>query len=192
MSRTLIVTCSLTPVKIREFKRMKVVRPEWLLGSVDVGYLLPWKNYIYVRKEGIEGTQGANTSQINFVGKPSDPSTALSTEFDQTGTVSVPDPFKPLPAVLQSKKPKHVQGPLYTIHPRTKADAAWCGAHLALSYFLMEKEGRAIDDDDMHCNFDYFFVPLAWSAARKSREKLWSIIRKARRMVLLALVKLMV
>ena len=67
MSRTHIVTCSLTPVKIHEFKCMRVVCPEWLLESVNVGYLLPRKNYIYFRKEGIESTQGANTSQINLL-----------------------------------------------------------------------------------------------------------------------------
>ena len=75
MTRTHIVTCSLTPAKIREFKHMKVVRPEWLLESVNVGYpsLLPWKFYIYVRKELTESTQGAKTGQISLVGPPSDP-----------------------------------------------------------------------------------------------------------------------
>ena len=104
---------------------MKVVRPEWLLESVNVGYLLPWKNYIYVRKELTESTQGAKTSQISLVGPLSDAVAApLTTDFNQTGTVSVPDSSKSLSAVLQSKKPDHVQDPLYTTDPRTKADAA--------------------------------------------------------------------
>ena len=104
---------------------MKVVRPEWLLESVNVGYLLPWKNYIYVRKELTESTQGAKTSQISLVGQLSDPGDALTTEFNhQTRNVSVPNPSKALSAVLQSKKPDHVQDPLYTTDPRTKADAA--------------------------------------------------------------------
>jgi DNA repair protein REV1 len=124
MSRTHIVTCSLTPAKIREFKRMKVVRPEWLLESVNVGYLLPWKNYIYVRKELIESTQGAKTGQMSLVGQPSEPGAALSTEFNQSGTVSAPGPSKALSAVLQSKKPEHVQDPLCTTDPSTNADAA--------------------------------------------------------------------
>ena len=73
---------------------MKVVRPEWLVESVNVGYLLPWNFYIYVRKEGIESTQEANTGQISYVGQPSEPGATLSTEFNQTGTVSVPDCFQ--------------------------------------------------------------------------------------------------
>ena len=102
---------------------MKVVRPEWLLESVNVGYLLPWKNYIYVRKELTESTQGAKTGQMCLVGQTSEPGTALSTELNQTA-VSVPDPSKVLSAVLLSKRPEDVQDPLYTTDPRTKADAA--------------------------------------------------------------------
>lgn len=104
---------------------MKVVRPEWLLESVDIGYLLPWKNYIYVRKELTESTQGAKTGQLSLVGPPSDPDPAsLTTESNKTGTASVLNPSKALSAFLQSKKPDHVQDPLYTTDPRTKADAA--------------------------------------------------------------------
>ena len=103
---------------------MKVVRPEWLLESVNVGYLLPWKNYIYIRKELTESIQGAKTSQIGLIGQPSESGATLSTEFNQTGKVSAPDPPKVLSAVLQSKKPDHIQDPLYTTDPRTKADAA--------------------------------------------------------------------
>ena len=103
---------------------MKVVRPEWLLESVDVGYLLPWKNYIYVRKELTESSQGAKTSQLSLVGQPSGAGAALTTEIKQTGTVSIPDSSKALSTVLQFKKPDHVQDPLYTTDPRTKADAA--------------------------------------------------------------------
>ena len=105
---------------------MKVVRPEWLLESVNVGYLLPWKNYIYVRREVTESTQGAKTSQLSLVGQPSEPASgaALSTEFNQIGTVLAPDPPKALSALLQSKKPENVQDPLYTTDPKTKADAA--------------------------------------------------------------------
>ena len=104
---------------------MKVVRPEWLIESVNVGYLLPWKNYIYVRKELTESTQGAKTSQTSLDEPPSDPDAfPLVIESNQTGIVSVPDSSKSLSSVLQSKKPDHIQDPLYTTDPRTKADAA--------------------------------------------------------------------
>lgn len=124
ISRTHIVTCSLTPAKIREFKHMKVVRPEWLVESANIGYLLPWKNYIYVHNERIENTQGAKSSQISLFEKRSESAAALSTESNQIGAASVPYPSKALSAVLQSRKQEHVQDPLYTTDPRTKADAA--------------------------------------------------------------------
>ena len=103
---------------------MKVVRPEWLLESVNIGYVLPWKNYIYVHNERIESAQGARNSQTSLIGQPSESSAALSTEVKQTGAVSAPDPPKSLSVALQSKKSEHVQDPLYTTDPRTKADAA--------------------------------------------------------------------
>ena len=55
---THIITCSLTPAKIREFKFMKVVRPEWLTESASAGVLLPWKSYIFKPVERLEGSQG--------------------------------------------------------------------------------------------------------------------------------------
>ncbi|KAJ7773410.1 hypothetical protein B0H16DRAFT_1714296 [Mycena metata] len=46
---THIVTCTLTEAKTREFKNMKVVRPEWLTESVKAGTLLPWRDFIFVQ-----------------------------------------------------------------------------------------------------------------------------------------------
>ena len=68
---------------------MKVVRPEWLLESVNIGYLLPWKNYIYVHNGRIESTQGTKSSQIGLIGQPN---AVLSTECNQTRTMAVTDP----------------------------------------------------------------------------------------------------
>ena len=45
--RTHIITSSLTPAKVVEFQRMKIVRPEWLVESVRARKLLPWQNYIF-------------------------------------------------------------------------------------------------------------------------------------------------
>ena len=58
--------CSLIPAKICEFR---VVRPEWLLESVNIEYLLPWNIYIYLRKERIESTQGAINMYLLIPGK---------------------------------------------------------------------------------------------------------------------------
>ena len=73
---------------------MKVICPEWL-KSVNVGYLLPWKNHEYVRKEVTERAQGAKTSQISLVRQPSEPGTALSTEFNQTVPKALSTVFNP-------------------------------------------------------------------------------------------------
>ena len=51
LRRTHIITSSLTPAKIAEFQRMKIVTPEWLVESVKATKLLPWRNYIF-RPEG--------------------------------------------------------------------------------------------------------------------------------------------
>ncbi|KAF8206292.1 hypothetical protein K438DRAFT_1963365 [Mycena galopus ATCC 62051] len=44
---THIVTCTLTEAKMQEFKKMKVVRPEWLTESVKAGILLPWRDFVF-------------------------------------------------------------------------------------------------------------------------------------------------
>ncbi|KAH9484056.1 DNA repair protein rev1 [Psilocybe cubensis] len=64
---THIITCSLTPAKIREFKHMKVVRPEWLTESIKNGKLLSWKDFKYVHQERIEPTQGAKSNQESLL-----------------------------------------------------------------------------------------------------------------------------
>lgn len=63
LARTHIITCSLTPAKIREFKYMKVVRPEWLTDSIKAGALLPWQDYVFRPGERVEDTQGRKVAQ---------------------------------------------------------------------------------------------------------------------------------
>src|SRR5882762_3058983 len=60
---THIITCSLTPAKIREFKHMKVVRPEWLVESVKAGVLLRWKDFIYTPGGRTDVSQGKQIVQ---------------------------------------------------------------------------------------------------------------------------------
>ncbi|KAF5386916.1 hypothetical protein D9615_002002 [Tricholomella constricta] len=64
---THIVTCSLTAAKMREFKHMKVVRPEWLVESAERGVLLPWRNYIFTPNERSEPTLGSTIKQPNLL-----------------------------------------------------------------------------------------------------------------------------
>jgi DNA repair protein REV1 len=108
--RTHIVTCSLTPAKVREFKHMKVVRPEWLVDSVEIGYLLPWKNYIYVHEQESESTKGR--SQMSLTDQQAQPS------------ASHKPPTVGKPSFLSVQKKPPAADPLYTTDPVTKADAA--------------------------------------------------------------------
>ncbi|KAF9533654.1 hypothetical protein CPB83DRAFT_873629 [Crepidotus variabilis] len=109
---THIITCSLTPAKVREFKHMKVAKPEWLLDSVEQGTLLPWTNYIYVSEERIETTQGARGKQATLFDQPS--SSSVIVKFPSTASS----------AFLPSRKPPPAPDALYTTDPVTKADAA--------------------------------------------------------------------
>ncbi|KAA1475810.1 DNA repair protein [Dentipellis sp. KUC8613] len=70
---THIITCSLTPAKVREFKLMKVVRPDWLVESVKAGTLLHWREYIYLppsRPEYAQGRMPGQASLSRFATKP--------------------------------------------------------------------------------------------------------------------------
>ncbi|KAM5542799.1 hypothetical protein V8D89_003760 [Ganoderma adspersum] len=65
---THVITCSLTPAKVREFKYMKVVRPDWLVESLKAGTLLPWQSYVFRAGERIETTQGRKAPQQSLFG----------------------------------------------------------------------------------------------------------------------------
>ncbi|KAG1868894.1 hypothetical protein C8R48DRAFT_747200 [Suillus tomentosus] len=60
---THIITCSLTAAKIKEWKYMKIVRPDWLVDSAAAGTLMPWRNYIFKPEARVEQHQGAHTPQ---------------------------------------------------------------------------------------------------------------------------------
>ncbi|KAF7794734.1 hypothetical protein EIP86_005872 [Pleurotus ostreatoroseus] len=64
---THVLTCSLTPAKIREFRYMKVVRPEWLVESAQAGMLLPWHDYIFKQDERLEDAQGKRAGQKSLM-----------------------------------------------------------------------------------------------------------------------------
>jgi len=123
---THIITCSLTPAKIREFKHMKVVRPEWLVDSVEKGCLLPWKSYIYIHEERIEHTQGAKSNQVTLLDRSRDIPSSLSSTSNQphgTALANKSASTNPMVNLLQGNKPPPAD-PLYTTDPKTKADAA--------------------------------------------------------------------
>lgn len=64
---THIITCSLTPAKIREFQHMKVATPDWLVKSVEAGVLLPWYDFKYEPNKRLEATQGKKAPQKSLL-----------------------------------------------------------------------------------------------------------------------------
>ncbi|KIO00132.1 hypothetical protein M404DRAFT_10251 [Pisolithus tinctorius Marx 270] len=111
--RTHIITCSLTPAKIREFKHMKVVRPEWLVESAAAGTLLPWTDYIFHPGGRAEPSQGSPVGQTTL--KSISRSTPPPSPQVQVNRNEMEDP------VSRSKSPP---SPLYTTDPATYEDAA--------------------------------------------------------------------
>ncbi|CAG7846701.1 DNA repair protein REV1; AltName: Full=Rev1-like terminal deoxycytidyl transferase [Serendipita indica DSM 11827] len=101
---THIVAMNLTPAKVKEFQRMKVVRPEWILDSIKAGKLLPWIQYKLVMENRIDAAQGTSVTQ-----------TTLST-YTQHST----------PTLLKrvDQNPTVIKDPLYTTDPTTFEQAA--------------------------------------------------------------------
>jgi len=90
---------------------MKVVRVEWLVDSVEMGYLMPWKNYLYVHEQR-EESQSAVDRQTSILGQQAN----IPTGSKHTATSAYAN-FLP-------QKPAHIPDPLYTTDPVSKADAA--------------------------------------------------------------------
>lgn len=133
---THIVTCSLTPAKVREFKHMKVVRPEWLVESARVGVLLPWHNFAFRPGERVEQTQGRRSAQTSlFEGLASQNSNKVATvslladaaKSPLKGTISTEHEAGPS---KRGTEQSSIQ-PLYTTDPATPEQAARVSGYAA-------------------------------------------------------------
>lgn len=88
---THIITCSLTPAKISEFKHMKVVLPEWLVKSARAGTLLDWKDHVFQPGERVEQSQGRQVAQPSLQGFVKQPTRkAEATSGGITATTNSP------------------------------------------------------------------------------------------------------
>ncbi|KAG1865330.1 hypothetical protein F4604DRAFT_998681 [Suillus subluteus] len=128
---THIVTCSLTAAKIKDWKHMKIVRPDWLVDSATAGTLIPWRNYIFKPGARVDQSQGTHTPQSYL---SMDSRTAEHTgmrKHEQLSTNQVPStpasgeagtaaPEAGDPASSASYSPR----PLYVTDPGTYKDAA--------------------------------------------------------------------
>ncbi|KAI0628801.1 hypothetical protein C8Q77DRAFT_1067197 [Trametes polyzona] len=115
---THIITCSLTPAKVREFKQMKVVRPEWLVDSIKAGALLPWQDYIFRPGERVEGAQGRKVAQKSlFAGFASQAAHAAETQSKQAA--SRPAPLA-IPSNVQEDAPAQPEAGPSRVYARPK------------------------------------------------------------------------
>ncbi|KAI0070563.1 DNA repair protein [Panus rudis PR-1116 ss-1] len=128
---THIITCSLTPAKIREFKHMKVVKPEWLLESVKAGQLLPWSDFIFYVEERPDASQGRRTAQKSLFEVVPSRTAKLPAQEDSLNTSTRSRDEFTLPASPSTPRattpatPKSSPTPkaLYTTDPATPSQA---------------------------------------------------------------------
>lgn len=129
---THIITCSLTAAKIKDWKHMKIVRPDWLVDSAAAGTLIPWRNYIFKPGARVEQSQGAHTPQSHLstdsrtaersgVRKHEQPlsnkQVPATPDFGTAGTAA-PEAVDPASSASYSPRP------LYVTDPSTYKDAA--------------------------------------------------------------------
>lgn len=125
---THIVTCSLTAAKIKDWKHMKIVRPDWLVDSAAAGTLISWRNYIFKPGARVDQSQGTHTPQSYL---STDSRTADMCKHEQLSTNQVPAtppsgeagtaaPEAGDPASLACSSSR----PLYVTDPGTYKDAA--------------------------------------------------------------------
>ncbi|KAF5373889.1 hypothetical protein D9758_000797 [Tetrapyrgos nigripes] len=122
---THIITCSLTPAKVQEFKNMKVVRPEWLVESAKQGVLLPWRNFIFRHNERSEPSQGVRPLQKSLLATFS--SSSQQQQQQQPNASSSTQKRKPprpvIPIVKPKPAPDPLSNPLYTTDPKSSKEA---------------------------------------------------------------------
>ncbi|TCD63972.1 deoxycytidyl transferase [Steccherinum ochraceum] len=150
---THVLTCSLTPAKVKEFQHMKVVRPDWLVESAKAQVLLPWQDFIFKVTDRIEQTQGKRVAQKTlFAGyaatkaattavappmspsRPKTPPHGFSQESNDSLVANVPSASShsslaltpltpPQPQVKSPSAPSTPEHPHYSTDPATPEQA---------------------------------------------------------------------
>ncbi|KAJ6508013.1 hypothetical protein C8R47DRAFT_1209023 [Mycena vitilis] len=168
---THIVTCTLTESKMREFKNMKLVRPEWLTESVKAGTQLPWRDFAFAQGARHAQTQIAPPQDIpRYAADSSNPNAKramANAEWRNANTSAAPGFIKGYFEhsrlhFLSATKAELVQ---LVREAQTRAEANLekkekenIALDLAPDSPLKGK-GRAGEERViMHCDFDCFFV----------------------------------
>jgi DNA repair protein REV1 len=106
---------------MKEFQYMKVVKPEWLVQSVEADTLLPWRDFIFQPGKRVEASQGRKTAQRSllngFVTQKSTATTLLPADA-HSSNVEVNEE-----AVAYPASPVPVAGPSTSPHQRPKSAA---------------------------------------------------------------------
>lgn len=135
-NRTHVITCSLTPAKLREFKNMKVVIPGWIVDSVKRGKLLPWQDYKYSVQNRTELTQGEQRTLSSFnvrhSSSTSGPGDAIPIDVGdpvQASSIQAQDKNDKIPYAAESSN---------SIAQKALADPNWRRAHTSAAPDFVE------------------------------------------------------
>ncbi|KAG1725858.1 hypothetical protein EDB19DRAFT_1897724 [Suillus lakei] len=157
---THIITCSLTAAKIKDWKHMKIVRPEWLVDSAAARTLLPWRNYIFKPGSRVEQSQGTHTPQSYLstdsrtAARPALSNQVPATHDSGTAGTATPEASDPASSAVYSPRPLYVTDPStykdaarvpgYTAHTsnplaeRVMANPEWRAAHTSVAPDFIE------------------------------------------------------
>lgn len=108
---THIIASNLTPKKKEEFKRYRIVKPAWIVDSIQAGQLLPWDSYRVIEEGAGQRTLGFSggsmvsqaTAKSNGYREQTDRSW-YTIQFKSTATPSSSKVFRP-PTLAQTITP---------------------------------------------------------------------------------------
>ncbi|KAF8352243.1 hypothetical protein F5887DRAFT_1277909 [Amanita rubescens] len=138
---THIITCSLTPAKLREFKYMKVVVPTWIVDSVKRGKLLPWQDYKYLQQNRTEVTQGEQRTLLSYNVRPG----SSKTGAEESNSVQLNDSGPMQTSAIETDEDNGITTPIpyaaessNPIAQRALADPNWRRAHTSAAPDFVE------------------------------------------------------
>lgn len=107
---------------------MKVVRPEWLIDSVETGHLLPWKNYIYVHEVLNNDAKGRQMRMPN----------QLTNDFQTTPATDPLYTTDPVTRADAARVPGYAADKSNLNAQRVMADPEWRKEHTSISSNFIE------------------------------------------------------
>ncbi|KAF7327651.1 hypothetical protein MKEN_00344500 [Mycena kentingensis (nom. inval.)] len=154
---THIVTDDLTDAKIREWRHMKVVRPQFLTESLKHGAILPWRNFVWSK---------------NTVAKPTSPRYAADSSNLNAQRRMADDAWR---IANTAANPAFVKG--YQTNSRlhflstTKVELQTYVREAYARKPVSPKKAKAKERVIMHCDFDSFFISVGLLSRPELRGK---------------------